>query len=167
MSNARVWGSMLSGLLVLGACGDDGDANTTDVATSNATAPTGDESSGGGTEYTFSDDIEPILTANCVMGCHEPGGNWPSFDLSAGVAYDNMIDGDGLETMSVDDVKMVVPGDTANSFLLLKLRGTQASVIDEGLAGAQMPIDDMQIPIPLPAASIDIVEDWIAGGAPE
>ncbi len=63
-----------------------------------------------------------------------------------------------------------MPDDVPNSFLLHKLRGTQGDVLNPAaLGGIQMPSNDADPPmaVPLDTATVDMVEDWIAGGAPE
>lgn len=107
-------------------------------------------------------DLQPIWDESCVEGCHEPGGDWGSLDLTSGVAYDFLVDFTGLQTMGLGDVRIVVAGDTANSYLLNKLRGTQLDVQPNAdVAGTQMP----QEAPPLSDEDIDMIELWIACGA--
>jgi hypothetical protein len=62
---------------VFASCGDDGDE------------PVGPDPSG---PITFAADIQPIFTARCaVSGCHVNPGPSANLNLSAGVAYTNIV----------------------------------------------------------------------------
>lgn len=183
------WVSLLAAAVAIGGCDDDDDNNNTGVGTSATMSgtdsastdtddPTGDtesdtdsegESSSGGqgvecTEMpapSYATDIQPLWDANgCISMCHETGGSWPSTDLTAGAGYDMLVEADGIQTMALIDVQLVIPGDTVNSYLLNKLNGTQESVAGTA-AGTQMP---QGLP-PMSAEEIATVEQWIACGA--
>ncbi len=182
------WVAMLASTVALGGCDDDdnGDTGTslgtsatmtatdgtdTDASSTDATdtmattgAESGDSSSGGTADCedapSHAADIQPIWDAACVTACHEAGGSWPSTDLTAAMAYDMLVDADGIQTMALADVKLVIPGDTENSYLLNKLDGTQMDVAGAA-GGTQMP----QEADPLTADQIALVEEWIACGA--
>ena len=180
------WISLLAAAVVVGGCDDDDDDTTsvgtsatmgstdTDGTGSDASTgdPTGGEETTGEAEGSTGEpvecdappshdaDIQPIWDANCVEACHEAGGSWPSTDLSPGMAYDMLVEADGIQTMALSDVQLVIPGDTEHSYLLNKLNNTQADVA--GIAGGtQMP----QGLDPLSAEQIALVELWIACGA--
>ena len=89
----------------------------------------------------FSEDLQPIFSANCTQGCHQPGGIAP-FSLEAGVSFDGLVASG-----------RVVPGDADASLLIRRLEGTIAP---------QMPKDAP----PLAAQQIQWFRDWIAAGAP-
>ena len=110
--------------------------------------------------YSFSADVQPIFDGACI-GCHS---DYPEYgyyapwglDLNSGVSWGNLYDvvAGGLPTMA-----RVEPGDSANSYLIHKLEGTQLTV---GGDGDQMPLYGPY----LDAATLDIVRTWIDEGAP-
>lgn len=109
-----------------------------------------DGSKGNPPDGSFGDSVAPILAASC--SCHIGGAGGLSFD---GDAYGALV---GVPAVGAD-MSYVEPGDVDNSYLVHKLRGTQASV---GGGGGTMPpvgsLDD---------ADIETIEAWIAAGAPE
>ena len=176
------WVSLLAAAVAMGGCDDDDNNSDSAVGTSATmggtetastdTDPTGDESesedgssSGGDIDCSaapsYATDIQPLWDANgCISSCHEPGGSWPSTDLTPGTGYDMLVEADGIQTMALVDIQLVIPGDTANSYLLNKLDGTQMDVAGNA-AGTQMP---QGMPA-MSAAEIATVEQWIACGA--
>jgi hypothetical protein len=76
--------------------------------------------------------------------------------LEAGKAYDALVNKPAFEVSS--PYLLVVPSDTAHSYLLYKLRGDMGSA---GGSGQIMPPDGA-----LPAADIAAIEAWIVNGAP-
>ena len=81
-------------------------------------------------------------------------GNAP-LDLTSGVAYDNLVD-QAAVAMGVT-ATLVVPGDADNSFLVMKVEGTQASVGDAG---------DVMPPVgSLSGADQATIRNWVNGGA--
>lgn len=126
-----------------GAAGtDDGDASD-DGDDANA-----DDGSGGGSR--FDAEIGPLLTANC--SCHIAGAGGLAFGDDAYAA----IVGVGAAGA---DLNYIEPGDVENSYIVHKIRGTQASV---GGGGDAMPPGGM-----VSDGDQQILEDWIAAGAPE
>lgn len=180
------WISLLAAAVAMGGCDDEEEDSATGVGTSatvgstdtdgtdtDATSdPTGnDDSSGGGESSSggaadcdappsHATDIQPIWDANCVEGCHTAGGSWPSTDLTPAMAYDMLVEADGIQTMALSDYQLVIPGDVEHSYLVNKLNNTQADVAGNA-AGTQMP----QGLDPLSADEIALVEQWIACGA--
>ena len=126
-------------LLTLGACSDDG-----------ADGESGETS---GEDLSHAADIQPIWEASCVTGCHAPMGNASFLDLS-GDAYAVLVDVESGQAAGVD---FVVTGDSGASYLVNKLRNTQAGA---GGSGAQMPLGGS-----LDEASIATIEAWIDAGA--
>lgn len=115
------------------------DSTTTSESTSETT---------GEPALSFAADIYPIVMAEC--GCHV--GNTPG-QLAmpdADTAYANLV---GVASIQVDQDR-VVPGDAANSYLYVKITGTQ-------------PFGDPMPPMGplLGAADQMAIESWIAGGA--
>jgi mono/diheme cytochrome c family protein len=90
---------------------------------------------------TFEANIEPIFQQYCAM-CHGTLGGWDSTSYQAVMTTGH-------------HSPVVIPGDATNSLLAQKLRGTDTS-------GGIMPPSGK-----LPDATIQIILDWIAAGAPE
>lgn len=177
MQNMRKLGmvSLFATSIALGGCDDDDNGqNSSSAATMTMTATVTDSDSGEtGDEIDCSSppshaaDIQPIWDANCVTACHEPGGVWASTDLSPDVAYDELFEEDGIQTMALTDVNLVIPEDTENSYLLNKLLGTQADIAGAA-AGTRMPQGEGGADVPpLSDAEIELVEQWIHCGAEE
>lgn len=136
--------SLVAAALVFGACddGDDGDTGTAG-------------------DVTFA-DVEPIFQTNCVEGCHEPGGLWPTFDMS-GDTHAAIVEVTGPTQGT--QCNLVEPGAPEDSYLWHKIAGTHA--MSCGGSGLQMPAtDDLMGSDPLSQADMDLVEDWILAGAP-
>ncbi|MEZ4380915.1 MAG: hypothetical protein R3A79_06180 [Nannocystaceae bacterium] len=136
---------------------DEGGDTTGDAGTSTSTgdATTGDATTGDGAP-TFAADVWPLLQMRC--SCHlgaadEALNGGLAFPMAS--AYDDLVDAPSIDVPTMD---LIEPSDPANSYLLHKLKGTQADV---GGAGVQMPTGGA-----LDAAEIQRIEDWIAAGAP-
>jgi hypothetical protein len=108
-------------------------------------------------QISLAQDIQPIFTSQCALsGCH--GNSFPDpvgLILSAGNSFGNLVNVPSVEAQGLLRVK---PGESAASYLIHKLEGTQASV---GGGGAQMPFGAA----PLPDAEIDVIRRWIDQGA--
>ncbi len=106
-------------------------------------------------------DIQPLWDQYCVPMCHEPGGEWPTNDLS-GNAYGVIVDMPSAQNTLMN---YVTPGEPDNSYLLHKMRGTQ---VMSGGSGLNMPKGlPMMDPVVVPEAEIAMIESWISQGAPE
>jgi len=93
------------------------------------------------TNVTFTADVLPIFEQRCVM-CHGTSGGWDGSDYQ--------------EAMTTGDhAPVVIPGNITSSVLAQKLIGTAPF-------GEIMPPGGK-----LPDATIQIILDWIAAGAPE
>jgi hypothetical protein len=124
-----------------------------------AVDPTPDERTvtveGGGELATFTAVQSRIFTASCAFsGCH--GGSSPAqgMNLSAGMAYSNIVNVTSSEMPSLDRIE---PNDPASSYLYLKV------IDDPSISGSRMPRG-------APALSqelIDLLQDWIERGAPD
>lgn len=147
-----------------GSCWDAGapEAAACDVECRDALESTAAELEGMGQEVPDACDLprtiawselEPVITDNCVTGCHEPGGEDSSLDLSDGPYY-------ALYMVASDQstIYLVDPGDHESSYLWHKLRGSQGSV---GGGGSRMP----RGADPLDPSFIDDLADWIDQGA--
>ena len=114
----------------------------------------------------FHSDILPVLVSNCATaeGCH---GNKPTssvdLDLRASAAYRQLVD---MPSEARRGAVRVKPRDAQASFLLDKLTGRLGPVQE----GKRMPIDAENgapvVPSPLPSDFTDVLERWIAAGAP-
>jgi hypothetical protein len=104
---------------------------------------------GAGAEFTQIQDtiFTPICTA-CHAGAAAPQG----LRLDAGNSFALLV---GIPSVEVPSVLRVAPGDPDGSYLVQKIQGTAA-------VGERMPLGGP----PLPQASIDLVRQWIAQGAP-
>lgn len=98
----------------------------------------------------FSSQVQPIFTTNCVnAGCH-PGGGAP-FPLAAGVSYANLVNRVATNGPCAGDLR-VQPLNADASALTKRLDGT---------CGVQMPFGGS----PLPSTQIQLIKDWINQGA--
>ncbi len=99
--------------------------------------------------------VQEVFERNSCTSCH-PGVN-PSLDLTKANSYDQLV---GIEALEDPRLYRVVAGDPGKSFLYLKLGGAPA-IADIPAIGTRMP---PQSP-PIPAEDIELVRDWILGGA--
>lgn len=130
---------------------------TTEPADSSGsdTAPTGSE---------YETTIQPIWDANCAADCHRADGIMGAFILTAGSSHAVLTT---QKPVYSTDTTFVVPGDSANSFLIAALRSPPGTIV------RQMPLmlDDSTDPptavpgTPLPEATIVLIEAWIDAGA--
>lgn len=98
----------------------------------------------------FSAQVQPIFTTNCVnAGCH-PGGSAP-FPLQANVSYNNLVGVTAVAGPCAGD-KRVLASNADASALIKRLEGT---------CGLQMPLGGT----PLPPNRIQLIRDWINQGA--
>ena len=116
----------------------------------------------------FSADVQPIFTQNCAFpGCHASPLGGP-MSLVDGDSYASLVNAASCETSIL---KRVLPGDSALSYLIIKLKGLQNQVTScqscllpgETITncGSGMP---RSLP-PLPDAEIQLISDWIDQGA--
>jgi hypothetical protein len=101
----------------------------------------------------YDDDIQPIFDAECTS-CHSGASPSANLDLSDS---SEIIDVASDDVPSMDRVE---PGDTSNSYLWHKIKGTHGSV---GGAGSTMPRGGGS----LTSAEISLIGDWIDEGAPD
>jgi len=141
MNRGRVVGCLLLASVLAAACGDSGPSEPEDTRTLKA-APS------------FAADIREIFTRRgCAQaGCHAApiGGD---LDLSSN-PHGNLVNTDAAGVAGLLRVK---PGDVQNSYLVIKLEGT-----DPRMAGDRMPSG---LP-PLDAIDLGNIRNWIANGAP-
>lgn len=102
------------------------------------------------TLISFSGQIQPLFTTNCVdAGCH-PGGGSP-FSLQAGASYSNLVGRDAT-TGPCLPIKRVQASNANASALVKRLEGT---------CGSRMPLNGSA----LSASQIQLIRDWIEQGA--
>lgn len=101
----------------------------------------------------FATQVQPIFTANCaVTGCHTPPTLTGGMNLTAGAAYNNIVNVQSSQIVML----RIAPGDTVNSLLFRKITENTPPV------GSRMP-DGRP---PLSATDIATIRDWILSGAP-
>lgn len=102
---------------------------------------------------TFTRVQNEIFTPTCaVLGCHDPIGHESDMILTAGRAYDNIVNKPSVEMPSLARIQ---PNDPANSYLYRKITGA-------GITGERMPFGGAS----LSESQIKLVRDWIRRGAP-
>lgn len=112
---------------------------------------------GPGEPVSFSQHVQPIFSARCAS-CHRDGGLAASFSgialrlTDAEKSYATLVN----QLSSQDDsYTLVVPSDSANSLLYLKVSSDNPPV------GERMPLFSSA----LPADQVRVIQDWIDQGA--
>lgn len=100
-------------------------------------------------------EVQDVFTRNSCIGCH-PGVN-DSLDLTPERSYDDLV---GIRALEDPRLYRVVAGDPGKSFLYLKIGGEPA-IFDIPAIGTRMPPGAP----PIAQEDIDLVRDWILGGA--
>ncbi len=104
-------------------------------------------------EATFTRVQGVVFTPTCAFsGCH--GGSAPAagLDLSAAVAFANLV---GAPSTQRPAMARVTPGDPERSYLVKKMRG------DPDISGGRMPLGG-----PFVEEHVRLVSDWVRRGAP-
>jgi hypothetical protein len=114
------------------------------------------ETTGDGDGLSYAADIQPIWDQSCV-GCHMDGGFAELFVHLDGDSYGNVV---GVLSVQATDKQLIEAGNAADSYLIAKLRNTQEAA---GGSGDLMPGGAM--PVPLPEATIAMIEQWVNEGA--
>ena len=105
----------------------------------------------------FTVDIQPILTQNCAtVGCHNAVTPPLGLNLTAGVAFDNIV---LVSSQEVPALHRIEPGDPNNSYLFRKITGAA------GISGSRMPQNNPAFFDKNPEL-LDLVHRWILEGAP-
>jgi len=145
-------GRALASVACLVGCGDDG-------GNAGGNAGGGAGSGAGGAAVapvSYAGEIQPLVEIAC--NCHTSPDYMTlgaPFSLEASVAYANLV---MAPSQQVPSMQLVVPGSLNQSYLWLKVTGTQAEVTGGG--GQIMPPN-----VPLTDAERDLVGRWIASGA--
>lgn len=166
--------AMCSGTAVFAGCGSDGDDG--DAATAGGCFDyTGFELDAP--EVTLRADVLPILQNSCAVGgatCHGDAGNTKAGQHYLGESSGTtMTDEQIAEVLSANlnvasvkggSMRVIVPGEPENSFLMAKMDGNCASNLSctNGDCGAIMPQTNTE---PLPEDVRNKVRRWIAQGA--
>ena len=112
----------------------------------------GDPDSG----HSLSQDVQPILDRCTAGGCHGDQAPAAELDLTAPSAYESLLRASTQDPATL----LVTPGNPTNSYLMMKLRGTQVT-------GLQMPREAGGPGEPLPEEDLRVIEEWIIAGAPD
>jgi mono/diheme cytochrome c family protein len=115
-----------------------------------ATSP--NKAAGDVERVSFKKQIQPIFDTNCVA-CHQSGGAQQGLNLEEGASYGALV----LKRSQESDSVLVQPASPDASYLLHKLKGTQATAHG---SGAQMPLGGA-----LAVDEIAAISAWIAEGA--
>lgn len=103
----------------------------------------------------FSKIQTEIFTPTCAFtGCHTGSSPQANLNLSAGQAYNSLVD---VNSVQIPSRKRVAPGNSAGSYLIDKLKGSNMAA-----GTSQMPFGGT----PLSDATIDSIAKWIDSGAP-
>ncbi len=109
-------------------------------------------------QVSFATHVQPIFTNNCVF-CHGPPAPTEGQDLSSHAAIDSTaINLLANQTMGTTMLDRIEPFDSAASYLIHKIDGTQAAA---GGGLAQMPWGGP----PLSQSERDIIRHWVDQGA--
>ena len=100
------------------------------------------------------DSVQTIFTAKCALsGCHNQAAMQAGQILDADSSFVRNVNRRSTE---IPSRFRITPGDTVNSYLVMKIRG------DSGIQGSPMPLGNF----PLPTAEQRTIIDWVAIGAP-
>jgi len=129
-----------------------GEVPTGTTTTSSTTTSTTTTTMAG--PVSFATDVQPIFTANCALsGCHAGAFPAQGMNLSAGVAYANLV---GVTSVECPTFQRVAAGAPSSSYVIFKLQGSGPC-----FGGSRMPL----FADPLPDAQIQTISNWIAQGA--
>lgn len=106
-------------------------------------------------------DVQPIFNTNCIS-CHGVNATRAGLDLTAAVAYANLV---GVPSTELPSMNRITAGDPGQSYLFHKISGTQGSACTAAgqptaACGSLMPPGGS-----LDATEIEMIRQWILGGA--
>ena len=146
-------GIAVLGMISLSSCGDSSGADDEDETSASSS---GDESTTMIPVVDYATQIQPIWNFQCT--CHLQGMSGtmvaPTLTLNMQVSYDELV---GMPSMAVPGLDRIQPADPDASYLWHKIHDTQ---LDVGGNGTEMPPGAV-----LPEADVQLIEDWIRGGA--
>jgi len=101
------------------------------------------------------DSIQAVFTANCAFdGCHGGASPQRGMDLTGQVtSYEHIV---GIAANEVPAFNRIAPGDSANSYMVMKLRD------DSRIIGQPMPFGAY----PLDPVQVERIASWAQQGAP-
>lgn len=103
---------------------------------------------------TFTRVQAEVFSTSCAFsGCHGASGTQAGLNLTAGLAYANLVNVASTEIPQIDRIE---PGDPDASYLFLKVTGAP------GIVGSRMPLEQPE----LTPAQKDLIRNWILRGAP-
>lgn len=154
--------TMLTLLALLAACSSGGKTTTsatttttnTTTTTTTPTTTTATATTTSSSGISYSKDVQPIFNNYCV-GCHQGVGSG-GLTLEPNLSYSKLVGVPSTQSATQPRVKAGAPD---QSYLFAKLKGTQ---VQAGGSGAQMPYGAA----PLSQARINLIQQWIAAGAP-
>ncbi len=128
---------LVTAILLLSGCNGDSSTNTT-------MPPTIKE------DPSFAADIQSIFSNRCISsGCHNSGAAG-GMVLLQGQSYANLVN---VASTQEPGKTRVIPGDSANSYIVIKLEGRQTN-------GSRMPLGGT-----LDTNSIQNIKNWVDKGA--
>jgi hypothetical protein len=153
---ARVGVFSLVAVLGLGVACD----NTSDDMGASETAETTGDGDGGDGDgdpegLSYEADIQPIWNANCI-GCHRVGGDGELYLVLTDDSYGEIV---GVLSVQATDKQLIEAGNAADSYLIAKLRNTH-----EAAGGEGDPMPSGEGAVPLPEATIMLIEQWVNEG---
>lgn len=99
-------------------------------------------------------NVQTIFTDHCALsGCHAGSSPAQGQNLSESRAYGSIVNVTAQQSPSK---KRIAPGDTTNSYMFEKIKGTG------GISGDRMPLGGPYLTV----AQIDTIRQWILLGAP-
>lgn len=130
--------------LLIHSCSD----NSTGPTSENT--PDSNNNNNNNTVATFSEINTSVFQASCAFsGCHASNSRQAGLDLSSSNAYGNLV---GVASTQNPGMKRVDPGNSANSYILKKLKGDGTT---------RMPLRQAA----LSQEKIDMITAWIDAGA--
>jgi hypothetical protein len=147
--------------MLVTACGDasgDDDDTSADTSESGSTSE-GDSTSGSTTgvaEVDYETQIQPIWNGQCTCHLQGPSGTMtaPTLTLNPDISHGQLV---STPSTAVPTMARIEPGDPDASYLWHK---THATHLEVGGDGTEMPPG-----LVLSASDMQLVEDWIVGGA--
>ena len=148
------WLVLLTAVLTWAGCAGDGSTLGPDGTPLGDSVVDGDGDNGDDAPaVTLAQLSSEIFTPRCALsGCHSGGFPAGGMSLAADRIATEIID---VASSGKSGEIRVVPGESANSYLLKKLRG------ESGISGTQMP----QVGSVLSSAQLDLIAQWIDAGA--
>jgi hypothetical protein len=144
------------GIISVSSCADASEDDEGEATSAGTSSSGGEDSTTMIPVVDYATQIQPIWNSQCT--CHLQGMSGtmvaPTLTLNMQVSYDELV---GTPSMAMPGLARIEPSDPDASYLWHKLHDTQ---LDVGGTGTEMPPG-----ITLPEADVQLIEDWIRGGA--